>query len=78
MEYSLSQRAQKRSISPLMTSRLARQKSGLRTSMPTEAATPEMVAEPQERSSGQYLGTKASPSLRYCANTPLPNSSPKA
>ena len=48
------------------------------TSMPTLAATSAMVPEPQERSSWLYLGTKASPSLRYWAKTPLPKSSPKA
>ena len=44
-------RAQKRSISSLMTARLERQKSALRTSMPTLAATSATVPEPQERSS---------------------------
>ena len=45
--------SQNLSIFPLTTSRLERQKSGFRTSIPTLAATSAIVPEPQERSRRQ-------------------------
>ena len=45
--------SQNLSMFPLTTSRLERQKSGFRTSIPTLAATSAIVPEPQERSRRQ-------------------------
>ena len=45
--------SQNLSMFPLTTSRLERQKSGFRTSIPTLAATLAIVPEPQERSRRQ-------------------------